>query len=143
MFFRKRERASAAPPGLDSEAGVLDRLRGGQRTVIGSRTRVRGSLRGEGAVLICGTLKGDILVQGGLTVAPGATVEARVEVERARVAGRIEGEVRARDSVRVDGTGTIDGGLAAPVVDLRYGSTLRGRASIAGSPRRGDARPKT
>ena len=142
MFFRKRERVSAAPPALDSEAGVLDRLRGGQRTVIGARTRVRGSLRGEGAVLICGTLKGDILVQGGLTVAPGATVEARVEVERARVAGRIEGDVRARDSVRVDGTGTIDGGLAAPSVDLRPGSTLRGRASIAGLPRRGEARGK-
>jgi cytoskeletal protein CcmA (bactofilin family) len=142
MFFRKRERVSAAPPGLDSEAGVLDRLRGGQRTVIGARTRVRGSLRGEGAVLICGTLKGDILVQGGLTVAPGATVEARVEVERARVAGRIEGDVRARDSVRVDPTGTIDGGLAAPVVDLRPGSTLRGRASIAGRPRPGDVRAR-
>ena len=140
MFFRKRERVSAAPPGLDSEAGVLERLRGGQRTVIGARTRVRGSLRGEGAVLICGALKGEIRVQGGLTIAPGAAIEARVEVERARVAGRIDGDVRARDSVRVDGTGTIDGALESPVVDLRPGSTLRGRASIAGRPRRGDSR---
>jgi cytoskeletal protein CcmA (bactofilin family) len=140
MLFRRRDRQASPPPSLDTEAGVLERLRGGQRTVIGARTRVRGSLRGEGAVLICGTLKGDILVQGGLTIAPGATVEARVEVERARVAGRVEGELRAHDSVRIDGTGTIDGGLAAPSVDLRFGSTLRGRASIAGAGRRGGAR---
>jgi cytoskeletal protein CcmA (bactofilin family) len=141
MIFRRRERQALPPPPLDTEAGVLERLRGGQRTVIGPRTRVRGSLRGEGAVLICGTLKGDILVNGGLTIAPGASVEARVEVERARVAGHVEGELRARDSVRIDGTGTIDGGLASPSVDMKFGSTLRGRASIAGAKRRGGARP--
>src|SRR5262245_47957480 len=139
MIFRRREHDST-PPGLDTEAGVLERLRGGERTVVGVRTRVRGKLHGEGAVLVCGTLRGDIHVQGGLTIAPGAAVEASVDVEQARIAGRVQGDVRARDLLRVDDTGRIDGGIIAPVVDLRPGSVIRGKASIAGAARRRGAR---
>ncbi|HKQ97429.1 MAG TPA: polymer-forming cytoskeletal protein, partial [Candidatus Polarisedimenticolia bacterium] len=64
--------------------------------------------------------------------APGALLQADVEVDRARVAGRVEGEVRASGSVRIDSSGEVDGAITTPVVDLRPGSILRGRAAIAG-----------
>ena len=132
MIFRRRDQG-APPPSPPEDQGVLERVRGGSRTVIGARTRVRGTLRGEGAVLVCGTLRGEVAVHGGLTVAPGALLQADVEVERARVGGRVEGAVRASGSVRIDSSGEVDGTIATPVVDLRPGSILRGRAAIAGT----------
>jgi cytoskeletal protein CcmA (bactofilin family) len=139
MIFKRRDQGSE-PPVPPEDAGVLERVRGGSRTVIGARTRVKGTLRGQGAVLICGTLRGDVTVHGGLTVAPGALLQADVEVERARVAGRIEGVVRASGSVRIDSSGTVDGEIATPIVDLRPGSVLRGRAAIAGTSGRATPR---
>lgn len=131
MIFKRRDQGPE-PPSPPEDAGVLERVRGGHRTIIGARTRVKGSLRGEGAVLVCGTLRGDVTVHGGLTVAPGAFLQADVEVDRARVAGRVEGAVRATGSVRIDSSGEVNGTITTPVVDLRPGSILRGRAAIAG-----------
>ncbi|HUD72847.1 MAG TPA: polymer-forming cytoskeletal protein [Dongiaceae bacterium] len=139
MIFKRRDQGAAPPPPPEDET-MLDRVRGGSRTVIGARTRVRGTLRGQGAVLVCGTLRGDVAVHGGLTVAPGALLQADVEVERARVGGRVEGAVRASGSVRIDSSGEVDGEIMTPVVDLRPGSVLRGRAAIAGFGTRGGAR---
>jgi cytoskeletal protein CcmA (bactofilin family) len=139
MIFKKRDHG-AEPPSPPEDAGILERVRGGSRTVIGARTRVKGTLRGQGAVLICGMLRGDVVLHGGLTVAPGGLLQADVEVERARVAGRVEGTMRASDSVRIDSTGEMEGTITTPVVDLRPGSVLRGRAAIAGLAGRGSAR---
>ena len=141
MIFRRRDQG-APPPSPPEDESVLERVRGGSRTVIGARTRVKGTLRGQGAILVCGTMRGDVVLHGGLTVAPGALLQADVEVERARVGGRVEGMVRASGSVRIDSSGEVDGEIATPVVDLRPGSVLRGRVAIAGLPGRGSTRAR-
>jgi cytoskeletal protein CcmA (bactofilin family) len=87
-------------------------------------------------------MRGDVVVHGGLTVAPGALLQADVEVERARVGGRVVGAVRASGSVRIDSSGEVDGEIATPVVDLRPGSVLRGRAAIAGLAGRAPSRAR-
>lgn len=116
---------------------MLDRLRGGARTVIGTQTRFRGTLKGRGQVLVCGTLRGGIDLAGPLLVAPGGMVEADVAVETARVGGRLKGTLRASSSLRVDPSGCLEGQIESPVIDLHAGSILRGRASIAGARGRG------
>jgi cytoskeletal protein CcmA (bactofilin family) len=134
VWFRRRDRShrttSDAP-----ESSPVERVRGAARTVIGAQTRVRGVLKGRGPVLVCGALRGEISVDGPLTVAPGATVHAEISVERAHVAGSVRGNLRAGSAVRLDGEGEIDGELSAPVVDLRPGAILRGRASVSGPER--------
>ena len=137
MMFRRRSDAAPAVPGPSE--GVLDRLRGGARTVIGSQTRFRGTLSGRGQVLVCGTLRGGIDLAGPLLVAPGGTVEANVAVETARVGGRLIGSLRASSSLRVDPSGCLEGEIESPVIDLHAGSILRGRASIAGPRGRGSS----
>ena len=137
MIFRRRSDAEAGVP--DPPEGVLDRLRGGARTVIGSQTRFRGTLSGRGQVLVCGTLRGGIDLAGPLLVAPGATVEANVAVETARVGGRLTGTLRATSSLRVDPSGCLEGEIESPIIDLHAGSILRGRASIVGVRSRGSA----
>jgi cytoskeletal protein CcmA (bactofilin family) len=133
MIFRRRDRSAAERAVPETPDGVLDRLRGGPRTVIGSQTRFRGTLTGRGQVLICGTLRGGIDLAGPLAVAPGGWVEANVAVETARVGGRLKGSLRASESLRVDASGRLEGEIESPVIDLHAGSILRGRASIVGT----------
>ncbi len=138
MIFRRRDRSDAEREVPERADGVLDRLRGGPRTVIGSQTRFRGTLTGRGQVLVCGTLRGGIDLAGPLAVAPGGWVEANVAVETARVGGRVSGSLRATESLRVDASGRLEGEIEAPVIDLHAGSILRGRASIVGTRSRGN-----
>jgi cytoskeletal protein CcmA (bactofilin family) len=137
MMFRRRDRSDASRNVPDPTDGVLDRLRGGARTVIGTQTRFRGRLTGKGQVLVCGSLRGGIDLAGPLLVAPGGTVEADVAVETARVGGSLKGSLRASSSLRVDPSGCLEGEIESPIVDLHAGSILRGRASIAGLRSRG------
>ena len=139
MIFRRRDRSDAGSDVPDPSEGVLDRLRGGARTVIGTQTRFRGTLSGRGQVLVCGTLRGGIDLAGPLLVAPGGTVEANVAVETARVGGRVTGTLRASSGLRVDPSGYLEGEIESPVIDLHAGSILRGRASIAGPRLRGSS----
>jgi cytoskeletal protein CcmA (bactofilin family) len=133
VFFRRRERGLPVASEVSDPAGGTPG-RGERGTVIGAQTRIQGALKGRGAVLVCGGFRGEIAVDGSLSVAPGATLEADVAVERAHVAGFVRGAMRAATSIRLESDGTIEGDLSTPIIDLRPGAVLRGRASVAGPP---------
>lgn len=100
--------------------------------MIGPQTRVRGRLKGQGEVVIGGVLLGEIDIAGPLTLLPGGRIEADVEVQSAKLSGMARGTMRASSRVRLDPTACFEGEIATPVIDLRPGSVLRGRASILG-----------
>src|SRR5262245_51741114 len=144
MFFRKRDGANgSSASGKSAAKGAPGLPRGASAgpTVIGQKSRFKGTLKGEGSVLVCGTLRGGIDIKGPLTIALQGTVEADVDVQSAQVTGRARGKLRAASSVQVDSTGVVEGEVATPVIDLKPGSVLRGRASIAGLASRRPSRP--
>ena len=137
LLFRRRDEVlpnagrgnEVAPPERPSPSPTA-------RTIIGAQTKFKGRLKGQGAVIICGTLRGEIDVAGSLTVAPSGRIEGDVDVQSAQLSGQARGTIRAATSVRVEATGQFEGEIATPVIDLRPGSILRGRASIIGRSRR-------
>jgi cytoskeletal protein CcmA (bactofilin family) len=133
MIFRRRDRGLPIESEI-SDPGTAAGGRGERGTVIGAQTRIQGALKGHGTVLVCGGFRGEISVDGALSVAPGGTLDADVAVDRAHVAGTVRGAMRAASSVRLESDGTIEGDLTTPVIDLRPGAVLRGRASVAGPP---------
>jgi cytoskeletal protein CcmA (bactofilin family) len=133
VIFRRRERGLPVESEISDPAGGAP-ARGKRGTVIGAQTRIQGALKGRGAVLVCGGFRGEIAVDGSLSVAPGATLDADVAVERAHVAGFVRGAMRAATSICLESDGTIEGDLSTPIIDLRPGAVLRGRASVAGTP---------
>ena len=104
----------------------------GGHTIIGSQTRFKGRLKGQGEVVVCGTFLGEVDVAGPLILAPTGQLEADVDVQSAKLAGKARGTMRASSRIRLDSTARFEGEIATPVIDLRPGSVLRGRASILG-----------
>ena len=146
MLFRKRgdDRPAHGAPGAppDTSRRVPDgdpeslRVPGGGTSVIGPRTRIRGALRGEGSIVVQGSVQGEIAIRGGLTITPGATVEAEIEARSVALEGEARGSIQAQTLVAVSATGVFEGTLAAPVLDTRPGSVLRGKTRVAGIPAR-------
>jgi len=135
LRFWRRVRALTASNPHPGGRGPDDRGRppaANARTVIGPQTRLKGRLKGQGEVVVCGTVLGEIDIAGPLTLAATGRIDADVEVQSARLSGQARGTMRASGSVRLDATASFEGEIATPVIDLRPGSVLRGRASILG-----------
>jgi cytoskeletal protein CcmA (bactofilin family) len=136
MIFRKRLEPSGVPvtPPPATLDGELPVASGGGRTVIGPQTRVRGVLKGDGSIVVRGSVQGEIAIGGGLSVEVGGRLEADVEAGSAELAGEARGTLRVTSRVVLSSTGVFDGKMATPILEVHPGSVLRGSARVAGVP---------
>lgn len=101
-------------------------------TILGEDVQFTGELSFERSLIVKGDMSGKITVSGTLYVDEHATVSARVEVERLRCKGRIEGDVIARRGVELYSTATVAGDVATPELVMESGSKLNGRCVMGG-----------
>ena len=107
-------------------------------TILGEDVEFTGELSFERSLIIKGDLNGKITVSGTLYVDEHATVSARVEVERLRCKGRVDGDVIARRGVELYSTANVTGDVATPVLVMESGSKLNGRCVMGGDQRSSD-----
>lgn len=136
MIFRKRLDPSHVPstPPPSAIEGELPSSPGGGRTVIGPHTRIRGELKGDGSIVVRGSVQGEISIGGVLIVMAGGRLEAEVEAGSAELAGEVRGTLRVTSRVVLSPTGVFDGKVATPILEVHPGSVLRGNARVAGVP---------
>ena len=134
MLFRRKDRPPAGPAvAIPSPGGPAEpSLPAGGGTVVGPQTRIRGSIRGQGPVVIQGAVEGEITIRGGLRVAESGRLEASVEARNVELSGQACGSMRAVLRVVLEPTALFEGELSTPVLDARPGSILRGRTRVAG-----------
>lgn len=95
-----------------------------QQSVIGPTSRVRGQVRGEGALRIEGEVDGDIAVGGAAEIAQGGSVRGDVEAESLDVAGTLTGDVRAEGLVVVREGAELAGGVQATRIAIEPGARV-------------------
>ncbi|MBN1654200.1 MAG: polymer-forming cytoskeletal protein [Deltaproteobacteria bacterium] len=93
---------------------------------VGPDLSFRGKLSGRGDVRIEGRFKGDVDIDGVLTVGAFAHVRAEIKAVSVSVAGKIVGNVRARTLVEVHAGGNIDGHVIAPKIMVDHGGRILG-----------------
>lgn len=86
----------------------------------------RGSLTGQGELMIDGRLEGDIAVDGDVSVGQSGAVLGAVVADTVTVAGQVRGDIRARVSVAVRAGGRVDGDVKASRVSIDDGGVLDG-----------------
>ena len=95
--------------------------------VIGRSTRVRGRISGDGDLVVEGSVEGDIVVSGDLTIAEGGRVTSNIEAEAVTLRGEVDGDVRARGLVRIEAGARLRGDLSGDSFALEEGAELVGR----------------
>lgn len=100
---------------------------GARESVIASDLTVEGKIEGSGHVRIAGRFKGDIKVQGNLTVDKGAKVTAgAIAASKVALAGELEGNISGAQHVELLNTGAITGDVKAGSLTVAPGSRIRG-----------------
>lgn len=113
--------APAPAPMRAVDAGAAAR-----ESVIAADLTIEGKIEGSGHVRIAGKFKGDVKVQGNLTIEPGAKVSGGVAANKVTLAGELDGNIHSAQQVELQQSGVINGDLKAGTLTVAAGSRIRG-----------------
>ena len=98
-------------------------------TVIAQGITFNGTLRGEGVVQVEGMVEGEFDLTGAVIVAETGLIRGPIKADVVRVAGRVEGSVHAREHMRLESSGSVDGDVTTASLVVEDGGTLNGRCT--------------
>ena len=98
-----------------------------KESLIAADLTIEGKIEGAGHVRIAGRFKGDVQVQGNLTIENGAHLAGQVRAKQVTVAGELHGNIDGAGRVEVLETGVLVGDVKAGSVSIAAGSRMRGQ----------------
>ena len=101
-----------------------------KESLIAADVTIEGKIEGSGHVRIAGRFKGDVNVQGNVTIEQGAHVTGQVNAATIVVSGEVQGNIDATARVELLETGVINGDVKAAVLTVAAGSRMRGQADF-------------
>lgn len=101
-----------------------------KESVIAAGLVIDGKIEGSGHVRIAGRFKGDIHVQGDLTIVGGAKVTGSVRAVAVVIGGELEGNIESASRVELLATGVLNGDLKAGSLTVAAGSRMRGQVEF-------------
>ncbi|WP_226468607.1 bactofilin family protein [Luteimonas panaciterrae] len=97
-----------------------------KESVIAADLTIEGKIEGTGHVRIAGKFKGDVNVQGDLTIENGAKLNGGVRAKKVTVAGELEGNIESASNVELLPSSLLIGDLKAGSLTVSAGARIRG-----------------
>ena len=126
-----------AEPVVSQTAPIRTADAAARESVIASDLIIEGKIEGSGHVRIAGKFKGDIKVQGNLSIDQGAKVSGGVSANKVTLAGELDGNIASAKQVELLPNGAINGDLKAGSLTVAAGSRIRGHVECGW----GDVKP--
>ena len=101
-----------------------------KESLIAADLTIEGKIEGGGSVRVAGKFKGDVNVQGDLTIEVGAKLTGGVRADKVTVAGELEGNVEEASHVDLLSTGVVTGDLKTGSLTVASGARMRGQAEF-------------
>ena len=127
-----------APPASDGFASGNPSSANAPRTqsgpshesLIAADLTIEGKIEGTGSLRIAGKFKGDVSVQGDLTIEPGAKLTGGVRAKRVVISGELEGNIEGAVLVELQQGGALVGDVKAGSLTVAPGARMRGQADF-------------
>ena len=101
-----------------------------RESVIAADLQIEGKIEGAGHVRIAGKFKGDVRVDGNLTIDQGAVLTGQVSAAVVIVAGELQGNITHAKRVELLDSGVIAGDVKAGSLTVAAGSRMRGQVEF-------------
>ena len=101
-----------------------------KESVIASDITIEGKIDGTGHVRLAGRFKGDVHIQGDLTIDSGAKLTGSVRANSVVISGEVEGNIDSAARVELLESGVLNGDLKAGSLTVAAGSRMRGQADF-------------
>ena len=103
-----------------------------QTTVIGADSYFKGEMSFERTAKIIGRFDGKISGKGELQIADSASCKADIESSVANIDGTIEGNITAKDTVKLTANGKVKGDITAAKMTMAEGASFYGMCAVGG-----------
>jgi cytoskeletal protein CcmA (bactofilin family) len=114
-----------------------------KESLIAADITIEGKIEGGGSVRIAGKFKGDVNVQGDLTIEAGAKLTGGVRADKVTIAGELEGNVQEASLVNLLQSGVVMGDVKAGSLTVAAGARLRGQAEFGWDDGKGPKQGKS
>jgi len=121
----------AAASHAERDSALGDGTRG-TSSVLGRGSRMTGKLAYQGAGRVDGEVDGELSADGMLIIGETAVVTARVEAASILVAGRVTGDITARDRLELRAPAKVFGNITTPKLVVQAGVVFEGQCSMGG-----------
>jgi len=101
-----------------------------RESIIAAEITIEGKIDGAGHVRLAGRFKGDVHIDGDLTVEAGAKLTGSIRAHSVAIAGEVEGNIESASRVELLESGILNGDLKAGTLTVAAGSRMRGRAEF-------------
>jgi len=101
-----------------------------KESFISADLTLEGKIEGAGHVRIAGRFKGDVNVQGDLTIELGAHIAGQVSAKHVIIEGTLEGNISGAERVELRQTGVLSGDVKSGSLIVAAGSRMRGQVEF-------------
>ncbi|MEM8738442.1 MAG: polymer-forming cytoskeletal protein [Planctomycetota bacterium] len=108
-----------------------------QTTIIGADSYFKGEMSLERTAKIIGRFDGKISGKGELQVAQSAACKADIESAVANIDGTIEGNITAKDAVKLTANGKVKGDITATKMTMAEGASFYGMCAVGADAAKG------
>lgn len=108
-----------------------------QTTIIGADSYFKGEMSFERTAKIIGRFDGKISGKGELQVAQSAACKADIESAVANIDGTIEGNITAKDAVKLTANGKVKGDITATKMTMAEGASFYGMCAVGADAAKG------
>jgi cytoskeletal protein CcmA (bactofilin family) len=122
---REPERGTAVPINADNVRRA--ERSAPKESLIAADLTIEGKIEGAGHMRIAGRFKGDVHVDGDLTVEPGAHLTGQVYARTVIVGGELHGNIAGAVRVELLDSGLVVGDIKAGTLTVAGGSRVRGQ----------------
>jgi len=135
LFGKKDD--EVRPPAVEAPTAVKAEPKSSRKdtsldtTYVGRNLKIKGTISGEGSIIIQGSLEGKFDLKGRLKIAQGAKIKGNVRATDVYVSGNIEGEIAASERVQLDNTAKIIGGIVSPKISIIEGARFDGEIKMS------------
>lgn len=125
-----RDDATAAATGGSYDIPRRSSAREIKESVIAANITIEGKIEGSGHIRLAGRFKGDVHVEGDLTIEPGAKLTGGVRARTVIIGGELEGNIEGASRVELQESGALIGNVTAESLTVAAGSRMRGQAEF-------------
>jgi len=126
----RKDTDSYSTPLPSQEPAPRSRTKEARESVIAAGLTIDGTIEGAGHVRMAGRFKGDVNVDGDLTIDPGAKITGSVRASTVTIGGELEGNIDGASRVELLASGVLNGDLKAGSLTVASGSRMRGNVSF-------------
>ena len=94
--------------------------------IVGKNSVLMGDIESDMDLFVAGRFEGTIVTQGTLHIYPGGEVTGTIKAKDATIAGRIQGEIKVTNRLKVKNSASLYARISTRFLDWEEGATLDG-----------------